>query len=83
MLEKITAKSIEWELDMNKNQKAEVAEWKSLDQTWLRIVSNMETIVEDSFHQEIDNTAIINVLRDLILLESEISLHLEYILSPW
>lgn len=81
MLEKITAKSIEWELDLNKSCKAGVAEWRSLDRTWLRIVSNMENVVEETFHHKIDNTAIINVLRDLILLESEISLHLEFILS--
>ena len=60
MLEKITAKSIEWELDLSKNQRAEVAEWRSLDQTWLRIVSNMENVVEDSLHQEIDNLAILD-----------------------
>merc|ERR1719341_2570868 len=41
----------------------------------------MENVVEDPFHQEIDNMAIVNVLRDLIFLESEISLHLEFILS--
>ena len=81
MLEKITAKSIEWELDLNKKQKAEVAEWRSLDQSWLRIVLNMENVVEDSFHQETDNLVILDVLRDLVVLESEISLHLEFVFS--
>jgi hypothetical protein len=52
-----------------KNQKAKTAEWRTLDQTWLRIVSNMENVVEDSCHQEINNLAIIDVLRDLVVFE--------------
>jgi len=83
LVEKIAAKSIEWELelDLNQDRKKDFVKWRQLDQNWVDIVTSIGRVVEDSYTQEMDILVITSLLRNFAVLESEISLHLEFQLS--
>ena len=74
-------KSVELGLDLNQSRKVERVEWRGLAHNWVRIVSNIEDVTEDACHQEVNILTVSTILSDLVKLESEISLHLECVLS--
>ena len=80
MLEQVTANS-EVGLDLNQSREAERVDWRSLARILLLIVSRIENATTDCCHQEVQILPVVNILRDLVRLESNISLHLEFVLS--
>eukprot|EP00092_Neocalanus_flemingeri_P006033 GFUD01006501.1.p1 GENE.GFUD01006501.1~~GFUD01006501.1.p1 ORF type:complete len:289 (+),score=64.93 GFUD01006501.1:59-925(+) len=80
-LENVAVKSTELGLDLNQSRKVERVEWRSLAQKWMRIVSSIENVIDESCDKETNISAVSTVLSDLVGLESDISLHLECVLS--
>jgi len=80
VLENIAAKSIEWQLEMNQDGKKDFIKWKDLDRNWLDIVSSIDNVIQH-YQKDIDMQGINTVLKELAMLESHISLHLEFLLS--
>ena len=80
MMENIAAKSIEWQVDMNQDGKKDVIRWKELDRNWLDIVTSLDNVTHHN-QKDIDMQRINTALKRLAMLESHISLHLEFLLS--
>jgi len=81
LVENIATKSIEWQIDMNHDGKKDSINWRDVDKNWSDIVSSIDYFVQEFNQENMDITRISFILKRLAMLESDISMHLEFLLS--